>query len=69
MSETGLQVEERDGEIIVMQASPLFIATYYLKSNEPQLILRRRTATDDHALIARAWQAAVAKARELGWIV
>jgi hypothetical protein len=69
MAETGFQVEERDGEIIVMQASPLFIATYYLKSNEPQLILRRRTATDDHALIALAWQAANAKARELGWIV
>ena len=69
MSETGFQIEERDGEIIVMQASPLFIATYYRKSNEPQLILRRRTPTDDHELIARAWQAAVAKAREIGWIV
>ena len=69
MSETGFQVEERDGEIIVMQVSPLFIATYYRKSDEPQLTLRRRTATDDHALIARAWQAANQKARELGWVV
>jgi hypothetical protein len=32
MSETGFQVEERDGEIIVMQAEPLFIATYYMRA-------------------------------------
>jgi hypothetical protein len=69
MSETGFQVEERDGEIIVMRADLLFIATYSKRANEPQLILRRRTATSDHALLARAFQAAVAKARELGWIV
>ena len=69
MSETGFQVEERDGEIMVMRADPLFIATYYKRANEPQLILRRRTPTNDHALLARAFQAAVAKAHELGWIV
>ena len=69
MSETGFQVEERDGEIIVMRADLLFIATYYKRANEPQLILRRRTATNDHALLAQAFQAAIDKARELGWIV
>ena len=69
MSDTGFQVEERDGEIIVMRADPLFIATYYMRANEPQLILRRRTATGDHALLAKSWQAANDKARELGWIV
>ena len=69
MSETGFQVEEREGEIIVMRADLLFIATYYKSANEPQLILRRRTATNDHTLLARAFQAAVAKAREFGWIV
>jgi hypothetical protein len=69
MSETGFQVEERDGEIFVMCADLLFIATYYKSANEPQLILRRRTATNDHALLARAFQAAIAKARELGCIV
>ena len=31
-------------------------------------ILRERTKTDDDALPAEAFQAAVAKARELGWI-
>jgi hypothetical protein len=70
MSETGFQVGERDGEIIVMQAEPLFIATYYMRASEPQLILGRRTPTNDYALLARAWQAANDKAtRELGWIV
>ena len=54
MSETAL-VEERDGEIMVMRADPLFIATYYKRANEPQLILRRRTPTNDHALLARAF--------------
>ena len=68
MSETGFQVEERDGEIFVMCADLLFIATY-TRANEYQLALRRRTPTNDHALLARAFQAAIAKARELGWIV
>jgi hypothetical protein len=34
----------------------------------PSTILRCRT-TDDHELLARAWQAENEKARELGWIV
>ena len=69
MSETVFHVEERDWEIIVMRADLLFIATYYKRANEYQLVLRRRTATNDHALLARAFQAAIAKARELGCIV
>jgi hypothetical protein len=40
-----------------------------LQVHEPQLKLRRRTDTNDHALLARSWQAANDKARELGWIV
>ena len=69
MSETGFQVEERDGEIMVIQADPLFIATYYKRPNEPQLMLRRRTPTNDDALLARSGQAANNKARELWWNV
>ena len=57
----------QDGDIVVSVAG--FCAVYYKPSNQPQLILRRRTDTDDHELIARAWQAANEKARELGWIV
>jgi hypothetical protein len=60
--------DERDGEIIVRSGD--FCAVYW-KPNaiEPQLKLKRRTATDDHELLARSWMAAVSKARELGWIV
>jgi hypothetical protein len=42
---------------------------YYKPSDQPQLILRHRTRTDDNELLAAAFQAAVSKARELGWIV
>ena len=57
----------QDDDIIVSVAD--FYAVYFKPTNQPQLILRRRTDTDDHELLARAWQAANDKARELGWIV
>ena len=57
----------QDGDIIVSVSG--FYAVYYKPTNKPQLILRRRSDTDDHELLARAWQAANDKARELGWIV
>ena len=46
-----------------------FKAVYYKAAGQPQLILRERTKTDDHELIAGAWKAANDKARKLGWIV
>ena len=61
------EVEERRGDIIVKAAG--FLAVYFKPSNKPQLVLKRRSETDDHELLARAWQAANTKARELGWIV
>jgi hypothetical protein len=66
-SDPFLSVELRGDEVVVIKAD--FCAVYYKPTNQPQLILRRRTDTDDHALLAQAWQAANAKARELGWIV
>jgi hypothetical protein len=57
----------QDGDIVVSMAG--FYAVYFKPRNQPQLILRRRIDTDDHALLARARQAANQKARELGWIV
>jgi hypothetical protein len=42
---------------------------YYKPNDQPQLILRRRSETDDQTLLAQAWRAANDKARELGWIV
>jgi hypothetical protein len=57
----------QDGDIVVSVAG--LCAVYYKPNNQPQLILRRRSETDDHTLLAQAWRAANDKARELGWIV
>jgi hypothetical protein len=62
-----LIAEVRGDEIVVRTLG--FFAAYAKPSDAPQLILRRRTETNDHELLARAWQAANEKARELGWIV
>ena len=62
------RVVEMNGEIIV--ANDDFRAVYYKPERlNPQLVLKRRTETEDPALLARAWIAAKEKARELGWIV
>jgi hypothetical protein len=62
-------VEMLDGKLVVSLPNGRFKATYYKPAGRPHLILRERTKTDDHELLADAFQAAVAKARELGWIV
>ena len=62
-----LHVEILGDEIVVRTLG--FYAAYTKSSDAPQLILRRRTETNDHELLAQAWQAANDKARELGWIV
>ena len=67
MPDSEFTVDERDGDIIVTRDD--FCAVYYKPDRQPQLMLRRRTPTDDYALLARSWQAANDKARELGWIV
>jgi hypothetical protein len=41
------------GDIVVRVAG--FYAVYFKPINQSQLILRRRTDTNDHALLARAW--------------
>ena len=56
-------------DLVVSLLNGKFKATYYKPSGRPNLILRERTKTDDDALSAEAFQAAVAKARELGWLV
>jgi hypothetical protein len=62
-----LDVEVRDRNIVVTSTG--FEAVYYRRTDQPYLILRHRTKTDDFELLAQVYQAAVAKARELGWIV
>ena len=62
-------IEVRGADLVVSLLNGKFKATYYKASGRLNLILRERTKTDDEALVAEAFQAAVAKARELGWIV
>ena len=57
------------GDEIVVTSETGFRAVYFKRPHHPHLIVRRRTDTDDHELLAQAWQAANDKARELGWIV
>jgi hypothetical protein len=68
MAETEqLQVSVRDNEIIVTAGD--FCAVYFKPPGQPQLTLRSRTDTDDWQLVMQVRQAAVNKAREIGWIV
>ena len=62
-----LFVVVQDDEIIVTSETG-FRAAYCKRPNLPQLRVRRRTETVDQEVLAQAWQAADAKARELGWI-
>jgi hypothetical protein len=61
-------VEVRGADLVVSLLNGKFKATYYKPAGRPNLILRERTKTDDDELPAEAFQAAVAKARELGWM-
>jgi hypothetical protein len=56
------------GRIIIRDPATGFFAIYSKLPDRPQLLLERRLPTTDHALLGRAFQAAAAKARELGWI-
>ena len=62
-------IEVHGADLVVSLPNGKFKATYYKRPERPNLILRERTKTDDEALVAEAFLAAVAKARELGWIV
>jgi hypothetical protein len=69
VADYSFSIDVHGEDIIVSLESPGFIAGYYKPPNQPQLVLRHRTQTDDYELLAAAWQAANDKARELGWIV
>jgi hypothetical protein len=64
-----LIAEVQKGNVVVSLPGGGFTAVYYRTARRPHLTLRERTKTDDQELLAEALQAAVAKARELGWIV
>ena len=69
MTNAELQVEVRGDLIIVTHPATQFFAVYVKPNNRPDLVLKRRTDTGDNVLLVQVWQAANAKARELGWIV
>jgi hypothetical protein len=61
-------IEVRGKDIIVSLPSARFTAVYYKPAGQPQLILRQRSKCDDHELLAHVYQAAVSRARRLGWL-
>ena len=69
MKSTHFTIEVRGADLVVSLLNGKFKATYYKPLGRRNLILRERTKTDDEALVVEAFQAAVAKATELGWIV
>jgi len=64
-----LRVHVSDGEIVVEHPLTGFAAVYHKPPDQPQLLLKRCTNTDDYELLAHVWEAANTKARELGWMV
>jgi hypothetical protein len=71
-----LDCHVRDDEIIVTLPGTIYTVTYYKPEGSPQLHARHISDRDDKRValrlsefLARAWQAANEKARELGWIV
>jgi hypothetical protein len=56
------------GDEIIVTSETGFRAEYWKRPNHPQLKVRRCTETENHELLAKAWQAANAKPREFGWI-
>ena len=69
LTDQKLQVEVRGDLIIVTHPPTQFFAIYAKPNNRSELVLKRRTDTGDNNLLVQVWQAANAKARELGWIV
>jgi hypothetical protein len=63
------EVDVKGDLIVVWDPATHFYAIYAKPSDQPQLILKHRRPTKDHQLLARSWQAANDRARELGWIV
>ena len=76
MTAPELHIEVHNDKIFVSLPGSHYSVTYYKPADSPQLMARRGTDKDDPRVamtraefLALAWQAANAKARELGWIV
>jgi len=76
MTQAGLRVEVRQGEIIVTAPGTRYTVTYYKPAHSAQLLAENFPyKRDDHCpmsnaeFLAYAWRLANDKAPELGWIV
>jgi hypothetical protein len=73
-NQSELHVDVEEDEIVVTKPGTRFLLAYRKSVDRPQLVMTRSgmgpaTAPGMNELRAQAWQAAVDKARELGWIV
>jgi hypothetical protein len=67
VSDSHLNVDVRDDLIVVTEEG--LYAIYSKPEGGQPSIMARRVPEGEHEFKARAWGAACAKARELGWIV
>jgi hypothetical protein len=54
MAQRSFAIDVHQGDIIVSLAEEGFRAVDYKPSDQPQLVIRHRTQTDDHELLAQA---------------
>jgi hypothetical protein len=71
-----LRIEVIGDEIVVILPATSYGVTYYKPANSPHLLTKDLLSKNDSrapmtlcGVLAPAWKAASAKARELGWIV
>jgi hypothetical protein len=76
-AKVGLSVEVQGDDLVVSLPGTTYVVTYYRATAFPQqLLTKSHSGREDQSapmtqaeFHARAWKAANAKARELGWIV
>jgi hypothetical protein len=76
-AKVGLSVEVQGDDLVVSLPGTTYVVTYYRATAFPQqLLTKSHSGREDQGapmtqaeFHARAWKAANAKARELGWIV
>jgi len=68
MPGTDLRVVVDRDDIIITQPGTEFVAVYFKPRGQPYLVAKN-TPFGSEDFRGRAWQTAIAKARQLGWIV
>jgi hypothetical protein len=68
MHDGDLRVVVDGDDIIVTQPGSDFVAVYFRPRGQPYIVAKA-TPVGTQDFRTRAWQTAIAKARQLGWIV